>query len=126
MIQLKKLIVLQFTYAFLGIAFNGVSYYMIIKNYGALTPTDPLKGVLAMFIYVLFLTTGYFKKIIWYKVLMTISVLIFGYNGIITHLVTINQEPDLYYSLCTMLIAVGINLFGVGLNLVAVFKTFKN
>lgn len=116
---------LQFIYILLGIFFNLLSYKMIIVNHEGLTPTNPLMGVLAMLIYASFLLTGYYKKILWYRVLMVISILVFGYSGIIKHVISFSQEPDLYYSLHSALLAIGINLFGLLLNLIAVFKRFK-
>lgn len=125
MIKLNKLLILQLVYVLLGVLFNLVSYYLILENHKALTPTQPLLGILAMLVYMSFLLTGFYKKIVWYRVLMTVSILIFGYTGIIKHIITFSQEPDLYYSFYAVLLAVGINLFGFLLNLIAVFKKFK-
>lgn len=125
MLKLNHLLKLQLIYVLLGMLFNLVSYYLILENHTALTPTQPLMGLLAMLVYACFLLAGVYKKIVWYRVLMTVSILIFGYSGIIKHVITFSQEPDLYYSFYAVLLAVGINLFGFLLNLIAVFKKFK-
>lgn len=126
MTKLKKLLMLQLCYVLLGLVFNVSSYYMIIEDYEALTPTDPVMGILAMLVYASFLVTGYYKKIVWYKIFMLISVLVFGYSGIIKHIITYSREPDLYYSFSVTLFAIGINLFGFLLNLIAVSRRFKH
>lgn len=125
MIKLNQLLKLQLIYVFLGILFNLISYYLILVNDEALTPTKPIMGLLAMLVYASFLLTGYYKKILWYRALMSVSILIFGFSGVVKHIVSFNQEPELYYSIYAMFVAVGINTFGVMLNLVSVFKKFK-
>lgn len=124
MIKLEKLLKLQLAYVLLGLLFNLINYYLLIKNNRQLTPTQPNLGILAMLIYASFLITGYYKKIIWYRVLMAISILIFGYSGILKHIINFSQEPELYYSFFVLIIAVVINVFGLFLNLLAVLKNF--
>ena len=125
MITLNKLLQLQFLYCILGITFNLISYFLIATGEKGLTSTIPLQGILVMSIYGFFLLTGWGRKIVWYRFLMLVSVLVFGYGGILKHLFYLNQYPELYYSVFAGILGVIINVFGFSLNLMAVFKKFK-
>lgn len=125
MITLHKLLRLQLFYCLLGIIFNLISYYFIANGEKGLTSTVPLEGILVMVIYGLFLITGWYHKLSWYRFLMLVSILVFGYGGIFKHLINLHQNPDLYYSIFSGIVGVSINLFGLTLNLIAVFKKFK-
>ncbi len=68
---------------------------------------------------------GYFKL---YRVLMALSLLIFGWGGIMVHLINYLKDPGLYASFMAWGLAVGINVFGIGLSLIALsgrFTTFS-
>jgi len=97
--NLKALLKLQFIYCIGGIIFNFVSYVMINDGHQALTPTVPVEGLLAMSIYGIFLLASYFRKIGLYRFLMLISIVIFGYGGVLKHFFTYQESPELYYSL---------------------------
>ena len=123
--RLKSLLKWQFVYCIIGILFNVISQVMINSGYQALTPTVPVEGVLAMLIYGIFLLMGYFKKIRGYQFLMLISIIIFGYGGVLKHFITYQEFPELYHSLFICIIGVTINLFGLFLNLFAALGKFK-
>ena len=78
-----------------------------------------------MAIYVISLLAGKMKRISLYRTLMLLAILVFGYSGIIKHMITLSQVPELYYSLGAGITAILINLFGLGLNLIAVLGMFK-
>ena len=80
-------------------------------------------GVMA--IYLIFLLTGKMKRIRLYRILMLIAVLLFGYSGIIKHVISLYPSPEIYYSWSSGIIAILINLFGLGLNLIAVWGMFR-
>lgn len=125
MITLNKLLQLQFLYCILGITFNLTSYFLIATGEKGLTPTIPLQGIVVMSIYGFFLLTGWVQKIVWYRFLMLVSILVFGYGGILKHLIYLNQHPELYHSVFSGIVGVLINIFGFILNLIAVLKKFK-
>jgi hypothetical protein len=123
--KLKNLLKLQFIYGLLGLLFNLISWIFIAYNYQALTSTIPVEGIAAMSIYGTFLLTGYFRKIGWYRFLMFISIIIFGYGGVVKHIFSLSQSPEFYHSFSAGIIGIIINIFGVVLNLIATLGLFK-
>jgi hypothetical protein len=80
--------------------------------------TDAVQGVAVVAMYGLFLSTGLMRNLIPYRLLMTISVILFGYGGVIVHLLNANHL-ELYQSVWTWAAAIIINGFGLLLNLAA-------
>lgn len=122
---LKNLLKLQLGYYFSGLLFNAVSFYLISQGEQALTPNDPLFGTIGMTIYACFLITGFFKKITFYRVLMVLAIILLGYGGVLNHLNFIRHTPELYYSVTAGIIGISINIFGLGLNVIAALGKFK-
>ena len=122
--KLERLLRLQFLYCLLGILFNVISAYLLSQGMKALTPTEPLAGIVVMSIYGLFLLSGKMRQIRLYRVLMGLAVMIFIYSGIIKHMISLTQNPELYFSLASGLIAIAINLFGLILNIRAAMGKF--
>jgi len=123
--QLSTLLRLQVLYAVLGIAYNGVSIYFASAFKQPLAPTQPALGIITMVVYALFLLPGFLGKTVLYRVLMAVAIIVIGYGGVVTHLINIFTQPQLYHSLIAWSFAVGINLFGLVLNMVAVVGKFK-
>jgi len=48
-----------------------------------------------------------------------------GYGGVVTHIINIFTQPQVYSSILSWGAAVGINLFGLVLNIIAVSGKFK-
>lgn len=117
-VTLKALLRLQLTYALLGTSYNLCSMVMMYFGAPPLSATSAVGGLLAMAVYMLFLIPGFFGHHKTYRLLMTASVLALGYGGVINHLLNIN-EPQLYHSTTAWAFAIGINLFGLCLNLMA-------
>lgn len=124
--RLDKLLRLQFFYCLLAILFNVLSWIMIVSKDTPLTPTAPMSGVIVMLIFGVFLLAGRFRKIMLYRFLMLLAVIVFGYGGIVKHLGLLRESPELYYSLWVGVVAIAINVFGFGLNAYAVLGFFKN
>ncbi len=123
---LSKLLKMQLLYCFSGLAYNVVSYMVVLNGGQQLSTTDPVKGALAMSVYGLFLhaaTFGYMKT---YRLLMLASIVIFSWGGVIIHVFNYIEDPTLYYSLPLWLLAMGINVFGLVLNVIAATGLFKN
>ena len=76
-------------------------------------------------IYALFLIPGFLRKIILYRVLMGVAIIVLGYGGVVTHIINIFTQPQVYASMLAWAGAVGINLFGLVLNVIAVLGKFK-
>jgi hypothetical protein len=76
-----------------------------------------------MSLFGLFLSTGLMKSPALYRVLMTVAVVVLGYTGVLTHLLNIGHL-ELYQSVWTWAGAVGVNSFGLALNLLAAFGCF--
>ncbi|MEM8901178.1 MAG: hypothetical protein AAGC85_23915, partial [Bacteroidota bacterium] len=64
-------------------------------------------------------------KLTLYRVLMGLAILVFGYGGVIKHIMLLAQSPEMYHSVMSGVIAILINLFGLGLNLMAALGRFK-
>lgn len=123
-IPLGRLLQLQMLYAFLGIMYNVGSLLALRNGQPAWASTDLVMGVVGMALVGLFVAAGLFKNLILYRVLMAIAVVLAGYGGIAVHLLNIGHL-DLYQSVWTWAGAIGVNSFGLVLNLMAVFGRFQ-
>lgn len=123
--KLTTLLRLQIIYFVLGMLYNGVSMYLSSQGEPALAPTKPVLGAISMITYVLFLIPGYLRNINLYRILMGIAIVVMGYGGVVTHIINIFIQPQVYSSIVSWAAAVGINLFGLVLNIIAVSGKFK-
>jgi hypothetical protein len=122
---LKKLLILQVIYAVLGVGYNVVSQLIVSGGGRALSSTVPLVGGAYMLGYGLALTPGFFKKVVPYRILMGVAVLIFGYGGVVVHILnSAGGHYDLYSSVTAFVLAVAINVFGLIWNIWAVSGKF--
>lgn len=119
---LRQVLKLQVVYVFAGIAYNIASWLHLTYQGSTLSPTNPLMGILALLIYAVFLLSGYFRKLLLYRILMGVAVLVFGYGGIVIHIIGLIFHSEDYYSIGAGLLAILINTFGFILNLYAVLK----
>jgi len=115
---------LQMAYCFAGIMYNVGSLLAQRNGQAAWASTDAVMGVAGVALYGLFLSAGLMKHLTLYRVLMGASVVLLGYGGVITHLLNIGHL-ELYQSVWTWAAAIGINGFGVALNLVAASGWFS-
>ncbi|MEM6526630.1 MAG: hypothetical protein AAF693_22750, partial [Bacteroidota bacterium] len=102
----RRLLYLQLFYAILGLLFNLISWWLVSDSGKGLTPTDPKGGIIAMLVYAAFLIPGKMNRLTLYRGLMLLAVLIFGYSGIIKHILTLAQSPEVYYSLAVGVLAI--------------------
>jgi hypothetical protein len=123
--KLRTLLFLQVAYFVLGVAYNVVSLCLTLQGKPALAPTVPVLGMISMGIYALCLIPGFLRKIVLYRVLMGLAIVWLGYGGIVTHIINIFTQPQVYASMLAWAAAVGINLFGLVLNVIAVLGKFK-
>jgi hypothetical protein len=123
--KLTTLLRLQVIYFVLGIAYNAVSLYLTSTGKPPMAPTQPVLGMISMAVYALFLIPGYLRKIVLYRILMGVAIVVIGYGGVVTHIINIFTQPQLYSSFVAWAAAVGINLFGLVLNVIAVLGKFK-
>jgi len=123
--KLITMLRLQVIYFVLGILYNGLSFYLTSTGKPALAPTQPVLGAISMITYALFLIPGYLRKITLYRILMGIAVIVMGYGGVVTHIINIFTQPQIYSSIVAWAVAVGVNLFGLALNIIAVLGKFK-
>jgi hypothetical protein len=123
--KLTTLLRLQIIYFVLGMLYNGVSMYLSSQGKPALAPTKPVLGAISMITYALFLIPGYLPNINLYRILMGIAIVVMGYGGVVTHIINIFIQPQVYSSIVSWAAAVSINLFGLVLNIIAVSGKFK-
>ena len=123
--KLKTLLKLQLVYVVLGMAYNLVSLWLKSIGQPPLSATQPLIGIIGMGVFVLFLLPGYLRKIVVYRILMGLAVIYLGLGGVITHIFNIFSQPSLYSSVWAWAGALGINLFGLVLNVMAALGIFK-
>lgn len=124
--RLKRLLTLQLVYLILGIGYNAVSYGAVAMGKPRLSTTEPVTGAISMAIYGLFLIPGALRWIKTYRVLMVIAVLVFGYGGVVKHIINLINDPSLYSSIYAWGAAVAINLFGLVMNVIAAGGWFKD
>jgi len=123
--KLTTLLLLQVIYFILGMLYNGLSLYLTTIGAPPLAPTQPVLGAISMITYALFLIPGYLRKITLYRILMGVAIIVMGYGGVVTHIINIFTQPQVYTSILSWAAAVGINLFGLALNIIAVSGKFK-
>lgn len=124
-IPLKRLLMMQMVYCFIGIMYNVGSLLALRNGQAAWAPTDAvIGGVGGMALYGLFLSTGLMKSVTLYRVLMGVCVALMGYGGVVVHLLNIGHM-NLYQSVWTWVGAIGINGCGVVLNLMAASGRFS-
>ena len=97
--KLTTLLRLQVIYFVLGMLYNGLSLYLTSIGKPALAPTQPVLGAISMIVYALFLIPGYLRKITLYRILMGIAILVMGYGGVVTHIINIFTQPQVYSSI---------------------------
>lgn len=119
---LRQVLKLQVVYVFAGIAYNVASWLHLTYQGSSLSPTNPLMGIVVMLIYAIFLLSGYFRKLLLYRILMGVVVLVFGYGGVIVHITGLIFHLEDYYSIRVGLAAIFINIFGFTLNLYVVLN----
>jgi hypothetical protein len=124
LLTLNHLLMFQMLYCFAGIMYNVGSIYALQNGLPAWGTTDPVAGIASVAMYGLFLSAGLLRNLILYKLLMFISIVLFGYGGIVVHLLNIGHI-ELYQSIWTWLLAIGINSFGLILNSLAIFGCYK-
>jgi hypothetical protein len=115
----------QIAYALIGFLFNVVSVFTL-NIYGyLLVPTNPLVGTAAMLLYFGFVLTGYYSFVKLYRTLMALSILVFGYSGVVVHVIRLVGSAELYVSFYVGVLAVVINAVGLVLNFIAVFGLYE-
>jgi hypothetical protein len=122
---LNRLLILQMLYAYAGIMYNVGSLLAVRNGQAPWASTDAVIGVAAMSLYGLSLSTGLMKNLAIYRLLMIVSVLLFGYGGVIAHLLNFGRL-ELYQSVWTWIAAPAVNSFGLILNLIAACGWFKH
>ncbi len=123
--KLTTLLRLQIVYVILGLAYNCLNVYFMATGKTPMVSAQPLPGIIAMVVYGLFLIPGYLRKLFLYRILMGIAIVVMGYGGVVANIINIFTRPELYSSILAWAAAVGINVFGLVLNIIAVFGKFK-
>ena len=124
--KLKTLLFAQCVYAFSGIGYNVLSHLAVAYGGQAFSATAPLTGGLSLALYGLCLLPGFLGYLRVYRILMGVSILVFGYGGIVKHLLNYPGGLDVYSSMTAYIFAIGINVFGLVLNLIAVAGRYEN
>jgi hypothetical protein len=109
---------LQSIYAIAGLTFNALSALRIRCGLKPLSPTNPMVGCVAMFAYSATLLLGFRFYFNFYSVTMIMWALMIGQSGFYSHLdnrVVGNMKG--YASATAWSAAVGINLYGIALNI---------
>lgn len=124
-LKLSAVMRCQIAYALIGFLFNVVSVFTL-NIYGyLLAPTNPLVGAAAMLLYFGFVLTGYYNFVKLYRTLMALSILVFGYSGVVVHVIRLVGSAELYVSFYVGVLAVVINAVGLVLNFIAVFGLYE-
>lgn len=125
-IAISKLLKLQLLYCFMGVGYNVVSYLTVMFGGQQLSATSPITGVFFMAFYGLCLIPGYTGYLKTYRLLMFFFLVASGYGGIVKHFIIYTQDPTIYASFLAWISAIGINVFGFLLNLLAVAGKFES
>ena len=126
MMKLKRLLFLQLLYCIAGLAYNAVSYLVVLSGGSQLSATSPATGAAFMGIYGLSLLPGRMGHLTFYRILMAVFILAGGYGGVAVHLVGYSRDPALYASFLWWILAIAINVFGLVLNGLAALGRFED
>jgi hypothetical protein len=110
----------------MGIGYNILSFCVVTSGGRQLSTTNPVTGGVSLALYGLSLLTAYYGFIRVYRALMALSIVAFGYGGIVIHFMNYLRDPSQYASTAAWVIAVGINIFGLFFNLAAALGRFEN
>ena len=125
-ITLQNLLRLQFSFYIFAISYLLVSYIAILNGEKALSTADPINSGIILSLYCLSLLTAFLKEHKVYRTFMAISIIIFGYGGVIHHFINYyNSGLEEYSSFMSWSIAIIINSYGVFFNIVAVCGKYK-
>jgi len=126
LISLQNLLKLQWGYVFSGFAYNLVSFLVVRSGGQQLSTTAPLLGGPVMLIYGAFILPAYFNRLQLYRFFMFCAILVFGWGGILVHIINYARDPSLYASFYAWALAVGINVFGLGLSSLALLRKYTH
>jgi hypothetical protein len=126
-LSLRLLLILQVAYCLMGIGYNALSLLLSRTGGSPLSATNPVTGMIVMLVYGGCLAVGALRYVRIYRVLMAFSILVFGYGGVVIHLVNfISGRTFLYSSIVAWGAAVAINLFGLVLNFIGALGLFSD
>jgi hypothetical protein len=126
-LSLNLLLILQAVYCLAGIGYNVISLILSRTGGTPLSATNPVTGMIVMAVYGGCLVVGALRYVRIYRVLMALSLLVFGYGGVIVHVMNFAADRTfLYSSMTAWAVAIGINVFGLVLNLVAALGFFSD
>jgi|GEM_PF-435907 len=126
-LTLRLLLKLQLAYCLLGVGYNVVSFVLSRTGGSTLSPTDPVTGAISMAAYGGCLLVGLLGYVRIYRILMALSVFVFGYGGVVVHIVNFTAgRTFLYASILAWGLAVAINLYGLVLNFIGALRFFSD
>lgn len=126
MTRLRTLIGLQIVFATLSLSYLLVSAWRLQTTGEALSAAAIGPSIVMFLAYLACLALPHFGRIGWYRISMVIAVILFGGGGVIGNIVRyLDSGLDNYASVPAWAVAVGINLFGTILNIVALLGLFE-
>ncbi|RLA48417.1 MAG: hypothetical protein DRR42_16775 [Gammaproteobacteria bacterium] len=119
-IKLCTLLWCQLTFYLLAIGYLTASYLSLSGGGPAFSTANPITSGIILTIYCTFLLAGILQAHTVYRILMGISVIGFGYGGVIYHIINYSQTGlEGYASFAAWLIAILFNAYGVVFNFIA-------
>ena len=110
----------------LATGYLAVSYWSISQGKPALSAADPVTSGILLSIYCVFLLAGVLKAHTLYRVLMGISVVGFGYGGVIYNILNYLQNGlEGYSSFTAWIIAIAINTYRLIFNFLAAIGKYE-
>ena len=116
---MNKLIALQLVYLAVGMGCNAVSFFLIRRGRQPLAPTRLGLATVLFGIYAAGLGIGAAGNDVIYRLIMAIFVVIGAWMGIASHILR-GYSPNGYFSRGSWCLAIGVNLFGLVLNVIGV------
>lgn len=123
--SLNRLLLFQMCYCIAGLGYNMASYFIVANGGRQLSTSEPITGALFMGAYGLCLLSGRFGLIRGYRIMMAFFVISGGYGGILIHLINYSSDSSQYASFPAWIVAVGINSYGLILNVLAALGRFE-
>lgn len=118
---MTQYVILQLVWIGFGVGFNLVSYIRMKRGKTPLMQTPPLVGICVLVVFIPAILLGLTGWLVSYVVLNLMIAVFIGYTGIFRHLQALRRDRELknYASKTALLSGVGINLFGVGVAVLA-------
>ncbi|QJF51961.1 hypothetical protein [Roseobacter ponti] len=126
MIDLSKLILLQYVFAAASLTYLSVSWVLQATTGEPLSAAAIIPSILMFVVYAAVLYLARAGRIGLYRIMMILAILLFGFGGVVGNITRYLQTGlEFYAGFGAWATAVAINAFGTVLNIIALLGLFR-